>query len=162
MYEVVLQDGAGRKVVAHVHECGQGSGGEALDPLHGGGGRVGAERVQAAMLGPRARRLVQHGQLVLVGPRRRVARLVAGEIYAERVHHEQHGAAVARPAAAEVVPRRPWSLGRQRVAARAGAVHLKPHEQEAAHEQVDAHGEEGAQPCQEAEHPKPLHGPRLT
>jgi len=152
--DVVLQDGAGGKVVPHVDEGGQGACGEALDPLHGGGGRVGTEGVQAAVCWPQRGGLRQHRQLVLVGPRRLVARVEAGEVDLQRVDDKQQGPAESRPAAAEVPPR---PAGQQHVIAGARSVDLQPHQQEAAHKQVDAHVEQGAQPQEQAENGQPLH-----
>ena len=46
--EVVLGNLVGPKVARHVNEGGETPSGEALQPLHGGGGRVGHEPVQLA------------------------------------------------------------------------------------------------------------------
>ena len=154
MDDVVLQDGAGGKVVPHVDEGGQGACGEALDPLHGGGGRVGAEGVQPAVGGPQRGHLLQHRQLVLVGPGRLVGWVVAGKVDLQGVDDEQQGPPEARLGPAEV-PLLPAGL--QHVVAGAGPVHLQPHQQEAAHKQVDAHVEQGAQPQEQAENGQPLH-----
>lgn len=141
--EVVLQNGTGREVVAHVHEGGQGAGGEALDPLHGGRRRIRAERVKAAVRGPGGHSLLQHRQLVLVGSRRGVVRIEQGEIDLEGVDDEEDSPAETRLHAAEV---RRLLPGLQHVSAGAGAVHLKPHQQEPADEQVDARGVQRAHP----------------
>ena len=152
--EVVLQNGTRSKVVTHVHKGGQGARGEALDPLHGGSRRVCAERVQPAVRRPDRHRLLQHGQLVLIGSGRRVVGVEAGEVDLEGVDDEEDGPAEPRLGAAEV-PRLPSGL--QHVPASAGPVHLQPHQQEAAHEQVDAHEVHRAHPQEQGQHREPLH-----
>ena len=154
MDNVVLQDGTGGEVVPHVDEGGQGARGEALDPLHGGGGGVRAEGVQPAVGGPQRGRLLQHRQLVLVGPWRLVGGVVAGEVDLQGVDDEQQGPLEARLGPAEV-PLLPAGL--EHVVAGAGPVHLQSHQEEAAHKQVDAHVEQGAQPQEQAENGEPLH-----
>ena len=67
--EVVLGNLVGPKVARHVNEGGETPSGEALQPLHGGGGRVGQEAVQLARHRGLARAggravLLDHGQLV--------------------------------------------------------------------------------------------------
>lgn len=139
--EIVLQDGAGSKVVTYIHKGGQRPGGEALDPLHGGRRWVGAEGVQSAVRRPGRGRLLQHGQLVLVGPGRRVVGVKPCEVDLQGVDDEEHCPAETRPDAAEVYR---LLTGLQHVPAGAGPVHLQPHQQEPSHEQVNAHEVQGA------------------
>ena len=67
--DVVLGYFVGSKVAGHVNEGGEAAGGQPLQPLHGGGGRVGQKAVQLprhrglARAGGRAV-LLDHGQLV--------------------------------------------------------------------------------------------------
>lgn len=86
--QVVLQDGTGCKVIPYIHKSGQGASGEALDPLHGGGRRVCSEGVQAAVGWPEGDALLQHRQLVLVGPWLRVVGIESGEVDLQGVDDE--------------------------------------------------------------------------
>lgn len=155
VYEVVLQDRTGREVVPYIHKGGQGAGGEALDPLHGGGRRVGTERVQAAVGRPERKSLRQDGQLVLVGSGRRVVGIKPRKVDLEGVNDEEDSPAEPRPGAAEV----PGLLsgGLEHVSAGAGPVHLQPDQQEPTHKQVDAHKVERTHPQEQGEHREPLH-----
>ncbi len=152
--EVVLQDGTGRKVIAHIHKGRQGASGEALDPLHGGGRGVSAERVQAAVGRPGWDCLLQHGQLVLIRSGRRVVGVEPGEVRLEGVNDEEDGPAESRLGAAEV---HRLLSGLQHVSAGAGPVHFQPHQQEPPHKQVDAHEVHRAHPKEKGQHREPFH-----
>ena len=69
IHDVVLGHRVRAEVAGHVNEGGEAAGGEPLQPLHGGGGRVGQEAVQLARHRGLARAggravLLDHGQLV--------------------------------------------------------------------------------------------------
>lgn len=156
--EIVLQDGTGRKVITHIHKRGQGSGGEALNPLHGSRRRVSSEREQAAVSGPGWDRLLQHRELVLIRSWRRDAGVKSGEVKLQGVDYEQNNPAETRLDVAKV---HGLLSGLQYVSAGAGPVHLQPHQQKAAHEQVDAHKVERTHPEKKGQHWQRLH-PRHT
>lgn len=154
MDEIVFQDGAGGKVITHIHKGGQRPRGEALDPLHGGRRGVRAEGVQAAVRRPGCGRLLQHRQLILVGSGRRVVGVKPCEVDLEGVDDEDDCPAEPRPDAAEVYR---LLSGLQHVSAGACPVHLQPHQQEATHEQVNAHKVQGAYAEEQGQHWEPLH-----
>lgn len=152
--KIVLQDGTGCKVVTNIHKGRQGSGCEALDSLHRGRGWVCTEGVQAALERLGWDMLLQHRQLVLVGSWRRVAGVKAGEVYLQGVDDEDDSPAEPRLGATEI---QRLISGVQHVTAGAGPVHLQPHQQEAAHEKVDAHKVHGTQPEEQGQHGQSIH-----
>lgn len=162
--EVVLQDGTGCKVVAYIHKGRQGASGEALDPLHGGRRWVSSERIQAAVGRPGCDCLLQHGQLVLIRSRRRVVGVKPGEVDLEGVDDEEDCPAEPRLDPAEVgrfLPGLQHIPGLQYVPAGTGPVHLQPHQQEPADEQVNAHKVHRTHPEEQGEHWKLLHSAHI-
>lgn len=157
MDEIVLQDGTWCKVIAHIHEGRQGSGGEALDPLHGGRWRVSSEGVQPTLRGPGGHHLLQHRELVLVRSWRRFAGVKAGKVDLQGVDYQDNSPFESRLTAAEI---RRVPGGLQQVAACAGPVHLQPYQQEAPHKEVDAHQIHGTHPEQQTQHGESLHPSR--
>lgn len=89
--QVVLQDRIGGKVAAHVNESMQRAGGEALDVLPGGSGRISSEAVEAGMAGLEACQVVQETQLVLVGQQAYLGWVKPGRLEIEGIDDDQHG-----------------------------------------------------------------------
>ena len=94
---VIFRDLVGGKVTGDVNERRQTAGGEALEPLHSGGGRIGHELVDLAMGDPGggvgAAQLVQDGQLVEAVAGLRQVHVVHAEVVPQGVHHQDHGLA---------------------------------------------------------------------
>lgn len=103
---------------------------------------------------PGRRHLLQNWQLVLVRSWRRVTVVVTGEVELQGVNDEDHSSAETWLDVAEVhrFPRR-----LQDVSTAAGPVHLQSHEQEATHEQVEAHEVERADAEEQGQHWETLH-----
>ena len=95
--DVVLRDLVRGKVARDVDEGRQAAGGETLEPLHGGGGRVGHELVQLAMsdpcVGVWGGQLVQDRQLVLAVTGLAQVPVVHAEVVPQGVHQQDHGLA---------------------------------------------------------------------
>ena len=94
---VIFRDLVGGKVTGDVNERRQTASGQALEPLHSGGGRIGNELVDLAMGDPGggvgAAQLVQDGQLVEAVAGLRQVDVVHAEVVPQGVHHQDHGLA---------------------------------------------------------------------
>lgn len=91
MDQIVFMDGVAGKVAAHVHKGRQGARGDPFNPLHGGGGRVGPERVESGMSRLGLGKMVDHIQLVLVGLWVSVRWVICGKVILQGIDDDNNG-----------------------------------------------------------------------
>ncbi|KAK1238804.1 hypothetical protein MKX07_004380 [Trichoderma sp. CBMAI-0711] len=158
--QIVLVNGRPGKVAPGIDKRGQRARRQALEPLQRRRRRIRNERPQERILRRLDGRVVQEGQRIVKGMRRRRI-LGNGKVVAQRIDQNHHGAVKLprMPATPGHVQRRPRRQRRRRFDRRRRAARLvlkhQPRQQEAAGKQPDAHAVHRQQPRPKGRRPPP-------